>query len=73
MNVFKRFVQLTVSLNVSAFVLFLFRLCFHVFDSFFFFHSVITPDTKMADYWVEALECLVEISRKYRFLLPQRR
>jgi|TARA_B110000977_G_C10972550_1_gene452884 hypothetical protein len=39
----------------------------------FFFHSVITPDAKMADYWVEALECLVEISRKYRFLLPERR
>ena len=49
------------------------NMCFYVFDSFFFFHSVITPDEKMADYWVEALECLVEISRKYRFLLPERR
>jgi hypothetical protein len=34
--------------------------------------TVITPDAKLADVWVDALEVLVTISRKYRFLLPDR-
>jgi len=34
--------------------------------------DIITPDAKLADVWVDALEVLVTISRKYRFLLPDR-
>merc|ERR1719272_2025486 len=34
--------------------------------------DIITSDAKLADMWVDALETLVTISRKYRFLLPDR-